>query len=166
MKIIIVDTDDNQIGLKQYGTLDYEDIYRVSALWLTDVDSDDALIAQRKWTKQHDPGKWSASVSGTVDEGETYAGNVIKEIEEEIGLTNLRLTAGPKEYIDDGKHRFFVQWFLSNVDKNETVISIQEEEVEATKWISKKDLIKDVSDNPERYTPHFSDSLKAVGYLI
>ncbi len=66
-KIIIVDRDDGIIGSKLRGTLNYEDIYRVSALWLTDSLSGDILLAQRKWTKVNDPGKWSAAVSGTND---------------------------------------------------------------------------------------------------
>lgn len=163
MKIIIVDTNNNPIGLKEFGSLDYEDIYQVSALWLTDVNSGDALIAQRKWNKQNDPGKWSATVSGTVDEGETYSVNIVKEIEEEIGLTSLKLTLGPKEFVDDGKHRFFVQWFLAKVDKNNTKIIPQEEEVEAVKWVAKEGLVSSVKTNPELYTPHFADSLKALG---
>ena len=163
MKIIIVDSEDNQIGLKEFGTLDYEDIYQVSALWLTDIKTGDVLIAQRKWTKHNDPGKWSAAAAGTVDEGETYEENIIKEIEEEIGLTGLDLTEGPKEFIDDGKHKYFVKWFFASVDKDTTKITVQEEEVEDTKWIPQKVLVVDVSNNPEKYTPHFDDSLKAVG---
>lgn len=35
-KIIIVDENDEPIGAKERGTLDdYKDIYRVSALWIT-----------------------------------------------------------------------------------------------------------------------------------
>ncbi len=136
----------------------------MSALWLTDKETGEALIAQRNWTKHNDPGKWSASVSGTIDEGETYEINIVKEIGEEVGLIGLGLTKGPKEFIDDGQHKFFVQWFLSKVDKNNTNITIQEEEVEATKWIPMTELINDVENHPEKYTPHFIDSLKALGY--
>jgi isopentenyldiphosphate isomerase len=164
MNIVIVDATDNAIGLKEAGTLAYQDVYQVSALWLTDLQSGDILIAQRNWAKHNDPGKWSASVSGTVDEGETYAINITKEIQEEIGLTNLELTTGPKEYIDDGLHRYFVQWFFAKVDKDSTTITIQEEEVAGTKWITQADLIKDVGSNPDTYTPHFRESLKALGY--
>jgi hypothetical protein len=36
-KIVIVDKDDNPSTLKGYDELCYEDIYRVSALWLTEL---------------------------------------------------------------------------------------------------------------------------------
>ncbi|HUD06609.1 MAG TPA: NUDIX domain-containing protein [Candidatus Saccharimonadales bacterium] len=164
MKIIIVNKDDKQIGLKEFGTLKYEDIYRVSALWLTDISSGDALIAQRKWSKYNDPGKRSASVSGTVDKGESYEQNIVKEIEEEIGLTNLSLKLGPKEFIDDSLHKFFVQWFLAKVDKDKTKITIQKEEVEGVEWIPIETLIDDLKSNPDKYTPNFYESLKSLGY--
>jgi hypothetical protein len=46
MKVIIVDKNDQQVGLKKYQDITYEDIYRVSALWLTDIGSGKVLIAQ------------------------------------------------------------------------------------------------------------------------
>ena len=162
-KIIIVDDHDEPISLKGYSELQYEDIYRVSALWLTDKNTGDCLITQRKWSKHNDPGKWMAAASGTVDEGETYKQNMVKEIEEEIGLSNLNLTEGPKEFVDDGKHKFFVQWFVAQVDKDKATIRIQEEEVEAYTWIKKEDLIREVMDNPSKYVPSIQNALKILG---
>ncbi len=164
-RIVIVDERDEPISSKDYGELRYEDIYRVSALWLTDKNTGDCLITQRKRTKHHDPGKWMAAVSGTVEEGETYEQNMIKEIEEEIGLTGLGLAEGPKEYVDDGQHKFFVQWFVSQVDKDEVTIEIQEEEVEAYSWIEKDKLVKEVAENPDKYVPSMQNALKLLGVL-
>ena len=55
--IIIVDENDNIIGHKKRGTLDKKDIYRVSALWIQNPKGD-ILLAQRKFTKKHHPGRW------------------------------------------------------------------------------------------------------------
>ena len=162
-RIIIVDKNDKPIGLKGYKELVYEDIYRVSALWLTDKSTSDCLITQRKWSKHHDPGKWMAAASGTLDEGETYEQNMIKEIEEEIGLTKLNLTEGPKEFVDDGKHKYFVQWFSAQVDKDEVDIRIQEEEVETYSWIKQDELVRDVAKNPDKYVPSMQNALNILG---
>ena len=159
VKIIIVDERDMPISLKGYEELKYEDIYRVSALWLTDKVTGDCLITQRTWTKHNDPGKWMAAASGTIEEGESYEQNIVKEIEEEIGLTNLNLKKGPKEFVDDGKHKFFVQWFTGNVDKNEVQIRIQAEEVETYAWVNKDMLIKDVAQNADKYVPSMQNAL-------
>jgi len=94
---ITVDENDNPIGSKHWRIMQYDNIYRVSALWLTDRTIGEILLAQRKWTKKNDPGKWGAVVYGTIEVGETYDSNIIKEIEEEIGLTGLKLQKGPKQ---------------------------------------------------------------------
>lgn len=161
-KVVVVDSNDRPIGLKSYSQLKYEDIYRVSALWLTDTATSDCLITQRKYTKHNDPGKWMAAVSGTIEEGETYDQNIIHEIEEEIGLTNLPLEKGPKEFIDDGKHTFFVQWYCAQVDKNKTIINIQEDEVEDYAWIPRKQLMHEVRTNPGKFVASLRDSLKLL----
>jgi 8-oxo-dGTP pyrophosphatase MutT (NUDIX family) len=160
---ILVDEQDKPVGSKHWRTMQYDDIYRVSALWLTDSTSGDVLLAQRKWTKKNDPGKWGAAVSGTVEVGEDYKSNIVKEIQEEIGLTGLTLSIGPKLFNDDGKHRSFCQWFFGSVDKNKVRITIQEDEVEAVKWVSKKWLLNDVKLNPQNYTPLTPKELTALG---
>lgn len=158
---IVVDEQDAIIGSKHWRDKSHQDIYRVSALWLTDATSGDVLIAQRKWTKINDPGKWAEAVAGTNEESETYESNMVKEIAEEIGLTDIAITPGPKLYIDDGKHRFFCQWYIAAVDKNVTDITIQESEVEAVKWVAKDWLLQDVAEHPETYTPMIPKFLQA-----
>lgn len=160
---ITVDENDNPIGLKHWSEMKYEDIYRVSALWLTDVETQDVLLAQRKWTKKNDPGKWGTAVAGTVEVDETYKSNIVKEIEEEIGLTGLKLALGPRTYTDDGSHRFFCQWFLASIDKTAADIRVQEEEVEGVKWVTISWLLADLRQNPESYTPSTSKDLEALG---
>jgi uncharacterized protein (DUF952 family)/isopentenyldiphosphate isomerase len=165
VRIIIVDERDTPIGLKGYAERQYEDMYRVTALWLTDRKTGDVLLQQRKMTKHIDPGKWQCAVSGTIEEGETYEQNIVHEIEEEIGLHNLALTEGPKQYIDDGSHKFFCQWFRAKTDKNTAEIVIQESELEATQWIAKDDLIADVTANPDKYAPSMMSGMEVLGIV-
>ncbi|MFO0971380.1 MAG: NUDIX hydrolase [Candidatus Saccharimonadales bacterium] len=164
-QVVIVDQQDNPIGLKNYADLRYEDIYQVSALWLTDIDTGDVLMTQRKWAKHNDPGKWMAAASGTIEEGEDYDRNIVHEIEEEIGLTDLKLTRGPKEYTDDGTHKYFVQWYLAEVNKNEITVKIQEEEVEAYEWVPLDKLTTDLKANPGKYVPSLAKDMKTLGVL-
>lgn len=162
-KVVVVDEKDTPIGLKDYPDLKYQDVYQVSVLWLTDINTGDILMTQRKWTKHNDPGKWMAAASGTIEEGETYDENIVHEIEEEIGLTGLDLTKGPKEFIDEDKHRFFAQWYFAEVDKNKVTIKIQEDEVEAYRWVPKQQLIEELSDNPDKFVSSLRNSLKLLG---
>jgi hypothetical protein len=115
MRIIIVNDQDEVIGLKERRTLLKEDIYRVSGLWVTNS-SKDILLAQRDFAKTHDPGKWGPAVAGTLDENETYESNIIKEAEEEVGLKNIHPRVGPKRRVSDG-YNYFCQWYTLTVDK-------------------------------------------------
>lgn len=149
-KIIIVDENDNIIANKERETLKAEDIYRVSALWLTNSNGE-ILLARRALTKSHSPGKWGPAVAGTVEEGETYDSNIVKETEEEIGLKNIKFKQGPKIKISPGQHSYFCQWYLAEIDKPLEEFKIQKREVEEIKWFSKKEIKKKLQKNPNEF---------------
>jgi isopentenyldiphosphate isomerase len=154
--IQIVDENDILIDHKPRNEVDYSsDIYRVAALWLTNS-SGEVLIAQRKLTKDKDPGKWGPAVAGTVDEGETYSINIVKETEEEIGLTGVDFERGPKLRVREPRN-YFGQWFLAQVDMPAEAFRLQEDEVEQVKWVPKDELLHDVVANPDKYVPMFPE---------
>lgn len=157
-RIIVVDEDDNEIGLKERGTLnDAEDIYRVSFLWIVNSKGD-VLLAKRGLSKTNYPGKWGPAVSGTVEEGESYEENIIKEAEEEIGLKDCEFVKGEKERVR-GKYNYFRQKFLCTTDMDIDDFVIQEEELEGLKWFSKKELAEKVGENPDDFTDSVVKSL-------
>lgn len=148
-KIAIVDESDNVIGEKYREEVQTEDIYRVSALWITN-NKGDILLAKRALTKKHDPGKWGPAVAGTVDSGETYKDNIKKEAEEELGLTDINPILGAKERVK-GIHNYFVQRYFLTLDKDVSDFKIQKDEVAEIKWFPKKILEKELSENPEKF---------------
>lgn len=148
-RIVIVNENDEIIGHKERGTLDKEEIYRVSALWITNSKGE-ILLAQRSFSKKHHPGYWGPAVAGTIDEGEDYEDNIIKEAKEEIGLTDISPIKLIKKKVT-GEFNHFTQWFGLKMDKDISEFEIQKEEVEALKWISFEDLKKDFLDNPDSY---------------
>jgi isopentenyldiphosphate isomerase len=151
-KIIIVDENDNEIGIKARGDIDYSnDIYRSTALWLTNSKGE-VLLAQRKLTKDKDPGMWGPAASGTVDEGETYDSNVYKEAEEEIGLTGIHFEKAAKTFLRYTRSHF-VQWYTAVVDKDLSEFTIQEDEVEKLAWVAEEELLHDLHNNPTKYIP-------------
>lgn len=159
-RIVIVNDRDEVIGHKERGTLTKEDIYRVSALWITDSRGN-ILLAQRKFTKTHDPGKWGPAVAGTLDEGETYESNIIKEAEEEIGLQDIKPVPGPRKRVS-GEYNFFDQWYTLTVDKPAEEFTLQEEEVEQVKWMSPEELDKELREHPENYLKGLDWPLKSL----
>lgn len=140
-RIILVDENDIEIGLKERNDIAPEDMYRVSGLWITNSKGE-ALLARRALSKKKSPGKWGPAAAGTVDEGETYFDNIIKEAEEEIGLllTPQEISEGPKIHLH-GKHRHFVQWYYATVDKPVEEFVLQEDEVMDLKWVPYSELL-------------------------
>jgi len=158
MKMQIVSSDDELIGVKSKTGIDYlRDIYRITALWLTNS-KEEILIAQRSKNHKHGPSLWGPATAGTVEEGETYETNIEKEVEEEIGVTGIELVKGPKQRVS-GPRNFFCQWFTAVLDKPEDSFVLQVDEVDAVQWITRADLVKDVHAHPDKYVIEMSDIL-------
>ena len=146
----VVDEKDKIICYKSKENIDpVNEYYRVSALRLTNPQWD-ILIAQRAFSKSHNPGKRWPAVAGTVEEGESYEDNIIKETQEELWLTDIVFKKWPKYKIERERH-YFWQRFFATVKKDISEFKIQKDEVEEIKWIAPKDLEKDIELHPEKY---------------
>jgi len=150
MIIPIVNERDEIIGSKERNDLNYDvDIFRTASLWVTNS-SGDILLAQRKMDKKVDPGKWAEAVGGTVDGDDTYEETVIREAEEELGIKNVLITKGPKQFITT-PCKYFVQWYVATIDQPIESFIFQKEEVEQIAWIPKNQLSADMKSNPNKY---------------
>jgi len=157
-KIVIVDENDEVIGSKERSELDNQkDIFRSSCLWIKNSKGE-ILIAQRGLDKDKDPGMWGPAAAGTVEEGETYDSNLVKEAEEELGLKDIKVKKGPKKLVV-GLRKQFCQYYMLTMDKDAEDFKIQKEEVEQVKWISKEDLTREVSENPGNFVQSMKDVL-------
>jgi isopentenyldiphosphate isomerase len=156
--ITIVDSDDNIITRKSINEVNYKtDIYRVSALWVTNKKGE-VLLAQRSM-KHHQPGLWGPAAAGTVED-ETYEQNMIKEIEEELGIAYLAITPSRKIFKQAGGRHYFCQWFTAEIASEMIDELVPEEgEVETFAWIAAADLVKDVATHPESYLPGFDETV-------
>jgi len=112
--IIVVDEEDNIIDHMSMNEVDKKDLrYRVAALWLKNSKGEN-LLARRAYNKIHNPGKWGPAAAGTVEKGETYESNIIKEIQEELGIKNLDLKPG-MTFLDAGCGHSPIQYFLADL---------------------------------------------------
>ena len=157
-RIIIVDKDDKIIGYKERGTLEHKDIYRVSALWVTNSKGQ-ILLARRHHNKTHHPNMWGPSVAGTVDEGESYEENIIKEAEEELGISGIKFEKGPKKF-STGDYIHFSQWYTVVLNWDINKFKFQKDEVEEIKWFNRKELIIGLKENPEKFLPNMKKYTK------
>lgn len=96
MEVPVVNNRDEIIGYKKREELDLSsDLVRSASLWITNSKGQ-VLLAQRKFTKRTDPGKWAEAVGGTVDGKDSYEETVYREAEEELGIRDVQFTLGPK----------------------------------------------------------------------
>ena len=147
--IPMVNERDEIIGYKPSDDVTKGEIYRVSALWVTNSNGD-ILLAQRGLHESHDPGRWGPAVAGTVEKDESYYENVLKEAGEEIGLTGTRLTKAKKQRVSE-KYDYFTQWYTAMVDTPAEEFNIQKEELEQVRWFGREELARELRDHPERY---------------
>ena len=83
MQIPIVDHNDQILAYKERQEIQKADIYRVSSLFVMN-EQGEILLTQRSANKSHNPNKRTLAVNGTVEQGESYESNIIKETKEEI----------------------------------------------------------------------------------
>ncbi|MBI2573294.1 NUDIX domain-containing protein [Candidatus Woesearchaeota archaeon] len=150
-EIVIVNEHDQIIGYKKRTECLPHEIYRVSALMVKNSKGE-VLLARRAYTKKHDPGCWGPAVAGTVEKGETYEQNIIKEAQEELGIENVQFEQGQKRE-SKGKYHHFTQWFNCILDWPITKFKIQKEEVDEIKWFTVKELERELKINPEQFIP-------------
>lgn len=148
-RFIIVNENDEIIGSKKRGEAEKADIYRVTGLWIENA-AGDVLLAQRVFSKKNDPGKWGPAVAGTVEEGESYDDNMVKEAWEELGIENIEFQKLSKIRVF-GDHNYFGQWYRVVLDWNIKKFKIENREVEQIKWFSKDELKKEFKDKPENF---------------
>jgi len=148
--IQIVDAQDQVIGHKLRSEVEKEDIYRVAGMWIFN-EKGEVLLARRSRTKRHDPGKWGPSVAGTLEEGETYESNILKEAQEELGVTLSEVQATAHIFVEL-EYAFFAQWFTAKV-LSTTKFTLQEEEVEEVMWFQPDQLASLLETSPLEFLP-------------
>jgi isopentenyldiphosphate isomerase len=139
--IPVVDTNDKVLGYKKRGEIALGDIYRISTLWVMN-DQNEVLLAQRSFLKTKDPGLFSTAVAGTIEQGETYESNILKETEEEIGVTGIT-PHFIKKYLYQGKSSFFCTIFSAIINQPISSFRRQQEEVESLVWMPFSELVID-----------------------
>lgn len=150
--VVHVDQDDVVLGWITPEQRSDHHIYQVSALWLTNSRGE-ILMAQRHPGMANAGGLWGPAVAGTVEAGESYHDNIVKEAAEEIGLTGVSFTPGPKVFIgkDEPGRTYFCQWFFATVDRPAADFVLEPEEVSAVRWIKPADLRREITEQPAKY---------------
>ena len=119
------------------------------------------LVQKRSKLKRNNPGKWS-STNGLRAMGEESIKTCIRETKEELGIdiSNCNIN-----FIDSkiAGESLIVDIFLTKLDVDLNDITIQKEEVDEIKWVSKEELLKlDISTTCQYIKKDINQFLSAI----
>ena len=126
------------------------------------------LLAQRKWNKKNDPGKWGPGASGTVEPNETYDETMIREMAEELGADGSALRKREKLFVKRGSHghTFFCQLYDIVIDWPIERFTIQTSEVETIRWFTVDEIRCMLADDPMQFTQNFAGAFETMASTL
>lgn len=162
-QVILVDKNDNEIGAEEKIKAHHRGLlHRALSVFIFNSEGE-LMIQQRAKNKYHCGGLWSNTVCSHPIPGEKTIGAAHRRLKEELGfdckleeifsfIYKSKFNNGLTEYELD---HVFVGTFNKAPAPNS-------DEVSDWKWINLKNLSKDVSKNPDKYTYWFKKIFKDV----
>lgn len=111
------------------------------------------LLQQRSATIIGSPCCWDAGASGHVDVGEDYRTAALRELAEELGITDAVVDTIALPY----KNGINFEGIFRGVVPIDTVLTIDPEEVETVRWVHVEEVDTLLHDAPESFIPEFTD---------
>ena len=158
-----VDENDQPIGgVEMYKAYDNGLWHRVVVV-LVFGDDGRVLLQKRGPNVATNPLRWDFSAGGHVDEGESYYDSAVRELAEEIGISNVTLNEinyGPIRMPYKG-HTInkFVRLYKVVVP-TDTKLSVEVEELADARWFTKEEVRSLISDHAEDITEELAARLK------
>ena len=163
IRIILVNKNDKEIGTEEKLKAHKEGkLHRSFSIFLFNKKGE-LLIQKRAKSKYHSPGLWSNTCCSHPRPGRDLEDEAKKRLKEEMGIVECDLkevfgfTYNLK--IGDLIEHEFDHVFLGTFDGKPKP---NPKEAEDWKWINKKELKKDIKENPGKYTAWFKIILDKV----
>jgi len=155
-KVILVDNNDNKIGLMPKLEAHEKGIlHRAFSVFIFNNDGE-LMLQRRALTKYHSPGLWTNTCCSHQRDGETNIISGKRRLNEEMGFdTELfeKTSFIYKAKFDNGltEHEFD-HVLVGSYNHSPIINSI---EVDSWKWMSMENVKKDIKDHPDNYTAWF-----------
>ena len=155
--VILVDKDDNQIGLEEKVKchLPNGKLHRAFTALLFDQDGNLAL-AKRAKEKMLWPGDWDGTFASHPRESESYVSSGERRMPEELGIKGkldyLNKFEYHVSYKTIGSENEICATLIGIIDNPERLKKV-EGEIDEIRWISSKKLLEEIATNPEIFCP-------------
>ena len=155
-QVILVDKNDNQIGLMPKMEAHEKALLHRAFSVFTFNDKGELLLQQRAADKYHSPLLWTNTCCSHQRNGETNLEAGKRRLQEEMGFTcelEEVFSFIYKAPFDNGLTEHELDHVM--VGKYNENPNINKEEVESFKWMTLEDVKTDMENNPEIYTEWF-----------
>lgn len=112
-------------------------------------------VHRRTLSKAMYPGFWDTAAGGMVAAHESYAESAARELEEELGVSGVELTAHDHFYFEDGDSRLWCTSFSAVWDG---LLRIQPEEVMEARFLPLATVLQEAEQKP--YCPDAQEGLR------
>lgn len=162
VKIILVDEDDKEIGVKEKLKAHLEGkLHRAFSILIFNSKGE-ILIQKRSKLKYHSAGLWSNTCCSHPGPNENLVEAAKRRLKEEMGVEcdlNEVFTFAYRIKIGNLIENEIDHVFFGKFDGHP---KIDKNEVEDFKWVNPKDLEKDIKKHPQKYTFWFKKILNHV----
>ncbi len=164
--LILVDEKDNFQGYMGKEEAHFKGVkHRAFSIFVFN-EKNELLLQQRALHKYHTPGLWSNTCCSHPRYGETTLQAVNRRLPEEMGfdteLTHVHEMSYEIRFDNGVIENEYDHVFVGRYEKNPV---INEEEVQAYKWITLEELKKDMDRNPKIYTFWFKKIIEEFDFI-
>ena len=153
-QIAWVDEQDNLLGALVRSDLRERGLIGRGTYIMLFNSAGELCVHRRTLSKAIYPGYWDVAAGGMVQADESYAESAARELEEELGVSGVELTAHDHFYFEDTGNRLWCSAFSAVWDGP---LKLQPEEVLEARFIPVAQVMREISEKP--YCP---DSLAAL----
>ncbi len=155
-KVILVDENDNQIGLMPKQEAHQKAIlHRAFSVFIFN-NKNELLLQQRAFNKYHSPGLWTNTCCSHQREGETTLQAAKRRLQEEMGFeTELKESIWfiYKAPFDNGLTEHELDHIVIGNYNDDPIVNPNE--VASWKWMKLEEIVDDINKHPESYTAWF-----------
>ena len=119
-------------------------------------------IPRNSQQKKKNPGRYTYAATGHVDEGESYDEAAVRELKEEVGIdAHLTLIDKSLYMSDEINSKVYIAIYSGEIP-HDIQLTLDPEEVSATRWFTETELAEAVSKTPEQFSPNMVKTFKKI----